>query len=127
MDEGPALQVHTLSRRFGATLALDGLSFQVARGQLFGLVGPDGAGKSTVIRALAGLINVDGGHTRVLGRDPAQGGSAVRESLGLMPQQASLYPDLSVAENLRFFARLYCLPRALYGERRERLLAITCK
>jgi ABC-2 type transport system ATP-binding protein len=125
MEGAPALEVHNLSRRFGATKALDGLSFQVARGQLFGLVGADGAGKTTVIRALAGLINVDGGHTRVLGRDPAQGGSAVRESLGLMPQQASLYPDLSVAENLRFFARLYCLPRALYRERRERLLGIT--
>jgi ABC-2 type transport system ATP-binding protein len=125
MEGAPALQVQTLTRRFGSTTALDGLSFQVARGQLFGLVGPDGAGKTTVIRALAGLINVDGGHTRVLERDPAQGGSAVRESLGLMPQQASLYPDLSVGENLRFFARLYCLPHATYRERSERLLGIT--
>ena len=125
METGPALEAQSLSRSFGTTSALDRLSFQVHRGQLFGLVGPDGAGKTTTIRALAGLIAVDAGRALVLGRDPAQGGTAVRESLGLMPQQASLYPDLSVAENLRFFSRLYCLPRALYRERCERLLAIT--
>ena len=110
---GPALRAEAIVRRFGATLALDALSFTVDAGQLFGLVGADGAGKTTAIRAL------------VLGRDPAQGGAAVRESLGLMPQQASLYPDLSVGENLRFFARLYCLPRALFRERSSRLLDIT--
>jgi ABC-2 type transport system ATP-binding protein len=88
-------------------------------------VGADGAGKTTAIRALAGLITLDAGRALVLGRDPAQGGAAVRESLGLMPQQASLYPDLSVGENLRFFARLYCLPRALFRERSSRLLDIT--
>jgi len=122
---GPALEAQSLVRCFGATRALDRLSFEVGRGQLFGLVGPDGAGKTTTIRALAGLIAVEAGRALVLGRDPAQGGAAVRESLGLMPQQASLYPDLSVAENLRFFSRLYCLPRARFRERSQRLLAIT--
>jgi ABC-2 type transport system ATP-binding protein len=116
-EPGAALEAQALVRRFGATRALDGLSFTVGRGQLFGLVGADGAGKTTAIRALAGLIAVDSGRALVLGRDPAQGGAAVRESLGLMPQQASLYPDLSVGENLRFFARLYCLPRSLFRER----------
>jgi len=119
-----ALEAEGLVRRFGTTRALDRLSFTVGRGQLFGLVGADGAGKTTAIRALAGLIAVDEGRALVLGRDPAQGGAS-RESLGLMPQQASLYPDLSVAENLRFFARLYCLPRALLRERSARLLEIT--
>jgi ABC-2 type transport system ATP-binding protein len=122
---GPALEAQGLVRRFGVTRALDGLSFTVGRGQLFGLVGADGAGKTTAIRALAGLIAVDHGRAMVLGRDPGHGGSAVRESLGLMPQQASLYPDLSVGENLRFFARLYCLPRPLFRERCARLLEIT--
>jgi ABC-2 type transport system ATP-binding protein len=124
-EPGAALEAQALVRRFGATRALDGLSFTVGRGQLFGLVGADGAGKTTAIRALAGLIAVDSGRALVLGRDPAQGGAAVRESLGLMPQQASLYPDLSVGENLRFFARLYCLPRSLFRERSSRLLEIT--
>jgi ABC-2 type transport system ATP-binding protein len=119
-----ALEAQALVRRFGATRALDGLSFTVDRGQLFGLVGADGAGKTTAIRALAGLIALDAGRARVLGRDPTEGGPDVRESLGLMPQQASLYPDLSVGENLRFFARLYCLPRSVFRERSSRLLDI---
>jgi ABC-2 type transport system ATP-binding protein len=125
LQPAAALEAQALVRRFGATQALDNLSFTVDRGQLFGLVGADGAGKTTAIRALSGLISLDEGRALVLGRDPAQGGPAVRESLGLMPQQASLYPDLSVAENLRFFARLYCLPRALFRERSLRLLDIT--
>jgi ABC-2 type transport system ATP-binding protein len=122
-DAGPALAARGLVRRFGAVTALDGLSFEVGRGELFGLVGPDGAGKTTAIRALAGLVRLDGGEARVLGVDPAGGG--VRERLGLMPQQYSLYRDLSVAENLRFFARLYVLPRAVYRERAARLLDVT--
>ncbi|MGC3997683.1 MAG: ABC transporter ATP-binding protein [Anaeromyxobacter sp.] len=119
----PTVEARGLSRRFGATQALAGLSFDVRRGELFGLVGPDGAGKTTAIRALAGLIGLDGGEARVLGF-PA-GAAEVRERLGLMPQQYSLYRDLTVAENLRFFSRLYVLPRAVYRERAERLLALT--
>jgi ABC-2 type transport system ATP-binding protein len=119
------LEARALLRRFGSTTALDGLSFSVERGELFGLVGADGAGKTTTIRALAGLIALDGGQALVAGRDPASGGAAVRESLGLVPQQASLYPDLSVAENMRFFARLFCLPYSVFRERAERLLTIT--
>jgi ABC-2 type transport system ATP-binding protein len=122
-DGAPALEARALVRRFGAVTALDGLSFEVARGELYGLVGPDGAGKTTAIRALAGLVRLDGGEARVLGEVP--GGAAVRERVGLMPQQYSLYRDLTVAENLRFFARLYVLPRATFRERAERLLAIT--
>lgn len=119
----PSLSARGLVRRFGGVQALDGLSFEVGRGELYGLVGPDGAGKTTAIRALAGLIRIDAGEVRVLGVDPAGGG--VRERLGLMPQQYSLYRDLTVAENLRFFSRLYVLPRAVFRERAERLLAIT--
>ena len=119
------LAAQALVRRFGETRALDGLSFAVERGELFGLVGADGAGKTTAIRALAGLIALDSGQATVAGRDPAKGGTAVRESLGLVPQQASLYADLSVAENLRFFARLFCLPKQVFHERKERLLGIT--
>ncbi len=112
-----------LVRRFGSVTALDGLGFEARRGELFGLVGPDAAGKTTTIRILAGLMAPDAGEARVLGEDPLAGG--IRERLGLMPQQFSLYRDLSVAENLRFFARLYVLPRAVFRERSERLLAIT--
>jgi ABC-2 type transport system ATP-binding protein len=120
----PAIMARDLRRRFGAVQALDGLGFTVAPGELYGLVGPDGAGKTTAIRALAGLIDLDGGEARILGLDPASNG-AVRERLGLMPQQYSLYRDLTVGENLRFFGRLATLPGAVYRERSARLLALT--
>jgi len=124
-ERAPALQVEGLVRRFGKLEALSGLSFQVKRGELYGLVGPDGAGKTTALRALAGLIRLDAGVARVLGRDASRASPELRESLGLMPQQASLYRDLSVGENLRFFGRLYCLPAAVFRERAERLLHLT--
>ncbi len=120
----PALEARGLVRRFGKVTALDGLTFSVAPGELYGLVGPDAAGKTTAIRALAGLLEPDAGEARVLGLDPLRDG-AVRERLGLMPQQYSLYRDLTVGENLQFFARLSALPRATFRERSERLLAIT--
>jgi ABC-2 type transport system ATP-binding protein len=119
----PAVVARGLVRRFGAVTALDGLGFEVRPGELYGLVGADGAGKTTTLRALAGLVRLDGGEVRVLGHDPA--GGKVRERLGLMPQQYSLYRDLTVSENLKFFSRLYVLPRALFRERADRLLAIT--
>jgi ABC-2 type transport system ATP-binding protein len=118
-----AVVAQGLVRRFGSVLALDNLSFEVGKGELFGLVGPDGAGKTTAIRALAGLVALDAGEVRILGSDPAKG--HVREKLGLLPQQYSLYGDLSVRENMTFFARLYVLPRAVHKRRAERLLGIT--
>ncbi len=121
--DGPAVSARGLVRRFGDVVALDGFSLEIPRGELYGLVGPDGAGKTTFIRALAGLLDVDAGEVRVLGEDPAKGG--VRERVGLMPQQFSLYRDLSVAENLKFFSRLNALTRAEHRRRTERLLAIT--
>jgi ABC-2 type transport system ATP-binding protein len=120
-----ALHAEGLVRRFGEIEALRGVSFDVAEGELFGLIGPDGAGKTTTIRALAGLISIDGGAVSVLGSDPLRQGAAVREVLGLMPQYYSLYGDLTVIENLRFFGRLFCLPRAAFASRVERLLEIT--
>ncbi len=120
-----ALVADGLERRFGAVRALGGVSFAVAPGELYGLVGPDGAGKTTTIRILAGLLLPDAGHARVLGLDPVKQGSRVRSALGLMPQEYSLYGDLTVAENLRFFGRLFVLSRGDYLERTRRLLAIT--
>ncbi len=124
-----AIEATGLMRRFpsasGGVQALDGLSFSVNEGELFGLVGPDGAGKTTAIRAVAGLLVPDSGSVAVLGRDPIKGGSEVRESLGLMPQQYSLYGDLTVGENLRFFGQLFCIPKAQFTERQRRLLHLT--
>lgn len=120
-----AIEVVDLVRRFGDLEAIRGIGFEVAEGELYGLIGPDGAGKTTTIRALAGLIGLDGGLVRILGADPTRDGRRVRETLGLMPQYYSLYGDLTVGENLRFFGRLFCLSRADYKSRSSRLLDIT--
>ncbi|MBK8481307.1 MAG: ABC transporter ATP-binding protein [Proteobacteria bacterium] len=121
----PVLQAEGLVRRFGAVTALDCLSLTVEAGELFGLVGPDGAGKTTAMRIFAGMIGSDEGRVRVLDQAPTSRDQALRRAIGYMPQQYSLYGDLSVDENLRFFARMFCLSRADFRARRERLLALT--
>src|SRR5205823_2029196 len=113
-----------LERRFGAVHAVRGVSLAIGSGELYGLLGPDGAGKTTTIQCLAGLIAPSAGTVRVLGVDPMRDPRA-RESLGLMPQEYSLYGDLSVGENLAFFGQLFGLPKAALRERTERLLSIT--
>lgn len=119
------LEASAVARRFGTTVALRGVSLQIGGGELVGLVGPDGAGKTTLLRALTGLIDIDSGACRVLGVPWPEAPAEAREQLGYMPQQYSLYTDLSVDENLRFFGQLFDLPRPLFHERRERLLEIT--
>jgi ABC-2 type transport system ATP-binding protein len=118
------IEARDVVRNFGKVQALKSVNLSVRRGELFGLVGPDGAGKTTLIRALAGLIGVEAGTVRVLGQDPLRN-PALRDAMGVMPQHYSLYGDLSVGENLRFFARLYCLSRKTYRERSARLLELT--
>ncbi len=125
MSGAEVLRATGLRRRFGATQALDGLSLHLEAGELYGLVGPDGAGKTTAIRILAGIIGANEGEARVLGLDPLGNAPELREALGYMPQQYSLYGDLTVDENLTFFSHMFCLSRAEHRERRERLLQIT--
>ena len=125
MESTPIAVVSGLKHHFGATLALNGMSFEVGPGQLYGLVGPDGAGKTTTVRALAGLLEANEGTVRIDGLDPLEPGSGVRERLGYMPQRYGLYRDLSVDENLQFFGDLFCLDRKTFNQRRERLLGIT--
>ncbi len=121
----PLLVAEGLCRRYGATPALRGLDLAVLPGEIYGMVGPDGAGKTTAIRLMTGVIGPTAGRVRVAGHDPLGGKSVVRDILGYMPQQYSLYGDLTVGENLAFFASMFSLPKAAYRERRERLLAIT--
>lgn len=127
MSSSPEVDVslEDVRRAFGAAQALKGVSLAVHTGEVYGLVGPDGAGKTTAIRLMAGLLLPDAGHVRMLGEDPANTRSSVRESLGLVPQRNTLYGDLSVDENLRFFSRLFGLSNQDFAERRERLLDIT--
>ncbi len=125
MSTQPIVHAHELKKRFGAVQALDGVSLQVKAGELYGLVGPDGAGKTTTLRMLAGVMGPDEGQVRIQGFDPLGGDRRVRSALGYMPQQYSLYGDLSVDENLEFFSRMFCLSRADYRSQRQRLMHIT--
>lgn len=103
----PPLVVQGLSKRFAQTVALEDVSFEVRPGELFGLVGPDGAGKTTLFRILTTLLVPDGGSASVLGLDVVRDLWAIRARVGYMPGRFSLYPDLSVEENLRFFAAVF--------------------
>ncbi len=103
----PPLVVQGVSKRFDDVVALDDVSFEVGRAELFGLVGPDGGGKTTLFRILATLLLPDSGSATVLGLDVVHDMWAIRERVGYMPGRFSLYPDLSVKENLRFFASVF--------------------
>jgi ABC-type multidrug transport system ATPase subunit len=102
-----AVHAHALEKRFGATLALDKVSFDVRSGELFGFIGPDGGGKTTLFRILVSLLVPDAGEARVLGLDPVREYRALRQRVGYMAGRFSLYPDLSVEENLTFFASVF--------------------
>lgn len=117
----PAIEVEGLVRRFGALTALDGLSFGVGRGELLGVVGPDGAGKTTLMRILAGVLAPTAGDARLLGRSMARDPEGAKGDLAYMAQRFGLYEDLTVAENLAFYADLYRVPKELRPGRLERL------
>ncbi len=107
LSSASPLQVAGVSKRFGETVALDDVSFDVASGELFGLVGPDGAGKTTLFRIVTTLMVPDSGGATVLGLDVVNDMWAIRSRVGYMPGRFSLYPDLSVEENLSFFASVF--------------------
>jgi ABC-2 type transport system ATP-binding protein len=109
--------VDGLIKRFGDFAALDGVSFDVGRGEIMGFLGPNGAGKSTLIRILCGLLRPSAGRAFVAGIDVAKDPDAVRRRIGYMSQKFSLYSDLSVIENLRFFGGVYGVTRGLLDER----------
>jgi ABC-2 type transport system ATP-binding protein len=120
------IETKSLTRKFGDVTAVDGLTFSIAEGEVFGLLGPNGAGKTTTIRMLAGLIGTTSGEARVAGcrvGDPAAA-RKLRSLVGLMPEEAGLYPDLSAARTLDFFGRLYGVPAGKCAERTERLLTL---
>jgi len=124
---GDGLMVRTsgLTRRFGDILALDRLNLEVRRGEVFGIVGPDGAGKTTTLRLLCGLIDPSEGEVQVAGRDVAKRFAEVRDRIGYMPQQFGQYLDLTVEENMRFFADLYGIVGPDRDALERRLLEMT--
>lgn len=102
-----AIEIHNLSKSYGKVQALKNISFEVQQGELFGLIGPDGAGKSTLFRLLTTLLNPDEGSAKIDGLDMVKDYRLIRSRVGYMPGRFSLYPDLSVEENLQFFAALF--------------------
>lgn len=122
-DDAPVIEVAGLKRRFGDFWAVDGVSFQVRRGEIFGLLGANGAGKSTTFRMLCGLLPASGGSLRVAGLDLRHAASTARARIGYMSQKFSLYGNLSVAQNLLFFASAYGLAGAVRQARLDWALA----
>jgi len=118
----PAISFTGVQKHFGATQAVAGLSLAVERGEMFGLIGPDGAGKTTTIRLACGLLTPTAGTVRVLGRDPVVDHRALTSHVGYLSQRFSLYGDLSVDENIAFFAEIHGMTD--FGARRTRLLDI---
>lgn len=117
----PAIRAERLTKRFETITALDEVSFEVSPGELFGFIGPDAAGKTTLFRILATLLVPDGGHATVLGGDVVEDLWTIRSLLGYMPGRFSLYPDLSVEENVRFYASVF---GTTFERERERIAPI---
>jgi ABC-2 type transport system ATP-binding protein len=118
----PIIQTEHLSRRFGTLVAVRDVSMSVERGEIFGVLGPNGAGKSTTIRMLCGILDPSGGRGTVVGFDIAKQAERIKERIGYMTQRFSLYEDLSVAENLLFYAGIYGVPRARRRARVDEVL-----
>jgi ABC-type multidrug transport system ATPase subunit len=121
--EAPVVEVKGLTKKFGDFTAADRISFHIGRGEIFGLLGPNGAGKSTTFKMMCGLLRPTAGTARVAGLDLYQAAGAARARVGYMAQKFSLYGDLSVRQNLDFFAGVYGLARARRREQVERVTA----
>ena len=119
---GLAIQARGLTRRFGAFTAVDGISFEVRSGEVFGFLGANGAGKTTAIRMLTGLLAPSGGEATVAGHDVYTESEAIKRAIGYMSQRFSLYEDLTVRENIRLYGGIYGLSLAQIRDRTARML-----
>jgi len=117
------IKIVNLKKSYGSIMAVDGVRYEVNRGEMFGLVGPDGAGKTTTMRMLVGLLNPDEGNAEVVGYDLITQKNLIKDGIGYLSQRFSLYGDLSVDENIEFFADIHGVKN--YKERRNELLEFT--
>ena len=120
---GEAIRFNGVVKKYGATRALAALGFDVQRGEMYGLIGPDGAGKTTAIRLICGLLHPDAGEIRVLGHDPVRDHRLMTQRVGYLSQRFSLYGDLTIDENVAFFAEIHGVRD--YRTRRNQLLDMT--
>lgn len=118
-----AVTFRNVEKRYGSTTALDKVTLDVQRGEMFGLIGPDGAGKTTAIRVMCGLLHTDAGEVRTLGADPVREHRRVTDAVGYLSQRFSLYGDLTIDENIAFFAEMHGVVN--YRARRDQLLEMT--
>jgi ABC-2 type transport system ATP-binding protein len=117
-----SIQTTNLTKTFGSVTAVNRLTFEVKAGEIYGLVGPDASGKTTTLRMLCGILPPDGGEATVAGCDIRKDAESLKEKVGYLPQRFGLYGDLTVLENIHFYADLYEVPRKKRTERIERLL-----
>ncbi len=122
VENSPLIAIRNLTRRFGKTWALNGIDLTIAKGELFGIVGPDGAGKTSLIQAICAILDPTSGTVTVNGFDTVKNAEAITSSIGYMSQAYSLYGDLTVEENLEFFAEVRHVSAAAYLERKDKLL-----
>jgi ABC-2 type transport system ATP-binding protein len=122
MSDSYIIETEGLTRDYKSTRAVDALDLAIHPGELFGLVGPDGAGKTTTLRLLAGLLNISDGSAKIAGFDLKSQSEAIKALIGYMAQQFSLYAELTVLENLQFFAEIYDVPKEKLAERTDYLL-----
>jgi len=118
----PAISVRGLTKTFGDFTAVDGIDLDVPRGQIFGFLGPNGSGKTTTIRMLTGTLRTNGGTARVLGEDVVRHPELVKRRIGYMSQKFSLFEDMTVDENLKFYAGVYDLPAEKFAAQRQYVL-----
>ncbi len=123
-DPTPVLSCSGLRKRFGDLVAVDDVGFEIAAGETYGLLGPNGAGKTTSIAMLCGLLERDGGEVLLLGEPFTPRSVTAKQSIGYVPQDLAIYPDLTARENLVFFGRLYGLTGAELARRTDEVLAI---
>jgi ABC-2 type transport system ATP-binding protein len=125
MNNQIAIKTQNLTKAFGSNVAVNGLNLEVKKGELFGLVGPDGAGKTTIMRLLTAIMRPTSGEAWIEGHSILSEGETIKEKLGYMSQKFGLYEDLSVLENIHFYADLYGVSKKERPERIERLLGFS--